>query len=308
MEKRGRILIAVAAVLAIGIIAWAFFGGRSVPPEPMYKGKPLSYWLQAYDPVSGGTNRPNPADADAAMYHAGTNAIPTLLRMVREEGSMKTRLLNWAYRIPYFRKYHPRRPSMEFLVVILGFHALHEDATPAIPELIKILNRNPGLGAMTCSMAVLGQMGPAAADAVPTLLRVATHTNRNVRMGALAALGEIHSDPDKVVPVLIAALHDPSAVNRAVAANSLARFGADAKPAVPALVQIILEPDGGSNSAPVFPGMTGSQNPTVRSLAKDALFPIDPVTYDKVVTNWAVDPALRTNLPWSSNGTRTTRR
>jgi hypothetical protein len=67
MGKRGRILIAMMAVVVVGIMAWAFFAARSAPPEPVYRGKPLSYWLLGYSFPFKDTNLPSQADADAAI-------------------------------------------------------------------------------------------------------------------------------------------------------------------------------------------------------------------------------------------------
>jgi hypothetical protein len=282
MEKRGRILIAAAAVLAIGIIAWAFFGGRSVPPEPMYKGKPLSYWLQAYDPVSGGTNRPSRAYADAAIKHAGTNAIPLLLQMFRaHESPLKTKLLRWASRYAYLRE-HFRSANELNMEAYSGFAVLGGDAAGAVPELIKLVDDTHDDGRATLPILILLRLGPAAHDAVPSLLRAATSTNQSTRGMALAALGQIHANPQAVVPILRSALHDPSANIPAYAAGGLGSFRGQAAPAVPDLVAILREPDGGPNSVPLEPRMSTM---SVRTVVEDALKRIDPDTYARVVTN-----------------------
>ena len=55
--------------------------------EPVYRGKPLSVWLQRY--IQGGSYIgfwPEP-EADEAIRQIGTNAIPTLLLMLREHDS-----------------------------------------------------------------------------------------------------------------------------------------------------------------------------------------------------------------------------
>lgn len=290
MGKRGRILVAVMAIMVAGGVGWSIFWMRSAPPEPVYHGKPLSYWMQGFDIPTSRTNRPNWADAEIALYDAGTNAIPTLLRMVQQDSSLKNTLLRWAYGIPYVKKHYPQRPTMGNFMVVQAFYVLHADAAPAVPALIKNLDGNSSSTAASISMLILGRMGSMATDAIPTLLRIASGNNQNMRAGALSALGQMQSDPDKVVPVLITALHDPSAVNRSVAAGALWYFGTNAKPAVPALVQIISEPDGGSNSVPTFP-LPAGRNLSVRHGAESALQSIDPETYARVVTNTGSNPA-----------------
>ena len=58
--------------------------------------------------------------------------------------------------------------------------------------------------------------------------------DRWVRQSAVRALGRVQSDPDKTIPVLIAALDDR--VTLQAAAIALRAFGPAAKPAIPALV------------------------------------------------------------------------
>ncbi len=96
MGKRGRILIVVVAISVVGVVGWSIFHAWSAPPEPMYQGRPLSYWLLGYSFPFNGTNAPSRADADAAIKDAGTNAIPLLLQMLRAHDSpLKTKLLRW---------------------------------------------------------------------------------------------------------------------------------------------------------------------------------------------------------------------
>lgn len=291
MGKRGRILIAAVAMIVVGVVGWSIFREWLAPSEPMYKGKPLSYWLQGHPQLPGYGTSPSQADVDAAIHEAGTNAIPTLLRLLQTQHSpLKIQLERWAYRIPYIRNHYP--PSLpEEIMATYGFRALGQDAVPAVPDLVKILNGNPSSNLFANTTVILGNIGPAASGAIPTLLRIVTGTNQYQRWYALNTLGRIRSDPDAVVPILIAALRDPAAEIRATAAGGLMYFGTDARPAVPTLVDIISEPDGGSNSAPAYPGIPVKQNTQVRDVAKQTLRIIDPKTYSVLVTNVLPVPA-----------------
>jgi HEAT repeat protein len=60
-----------------------------------------------------------------------------------------------------------------------------------------------------------------------------------VRSTAIFALGKIGTEPDRVVPVLMNALHDPRPDVRINAVRALVQFGPKAKLAVPALVEIL---------------------------------------------------------------------
>jgi HEAT repeat protein len=58
-----------------------------------------------------------------------------------------------------------------------------------------------------------------------------------VRYYAICALGEITAEPERVVPILINALHDPDSQNQIRAVQALGQFGPDAELAVPALAE-----------------------------------------------------------------------
>jgi HEAT repeat protein len=293
MGKRGRILIAMMAVVVVGAMAWAFFAARSAPPEPVYRGKPLSYWLQGYTSAAVFTNVPSQMEAYEAVHDAGTNAIPLLLQMLQTENSQaKITLVLWAFSIPYV-KHHYSWPLNKSYLGLQGFSALGMNATPAIPDLIKILNENSNSITVEYAERILGGLGsaPAAADAVPALLRIASRTNGEEATFAIQTLSQIHPRVDAVVPVLVKALHDPRAPIRANVAFGLGLFGHDAKPAVPELVAILSEPVPGSNSVPAIPGHLMS----VRSAAEIALRAIDPETFARVVTNSTL--LTHTNVP-----------
>jgi HEAT repeat protein len=75
------------------------------------------------------------------------------------------------------------------------------------------------------------------------LLQFAANTNIWVRYRAVVSLGAIHADPERVMPVLINALHDPNENIQNVAVQSLGQFGRHAEPAVPALIAFINAPN-----------------------------------------------------------------
>ena len=107
---------------------------------------------------------------------------------------------------------------------------------------------------------VLGGIGPAASNAVPSLLRNVTRPGKaGLDWNSLEALGEIHAEPQKVVPVLIALLNNPEGNIRLVSIRSLQAFGSDARSAVPALLNLLKD-----------------QKDLVRKAAAQALIVIDP--------------------------------
>ncbi len=112
------------------------------------------------------------------------------------------------------------------------------DASNAVPALIELYDRDLSILGQSTIARALGNIGPAAKQAVPSLLKRGTNPNRSVRASAIYALGQIHCDPEQVVPLLTKSLADTNAWIRWKAALGLKAFGADAKPAVPALVAL----------------------------------------------------------------------
>ena len=82
----------VGVVLALRVIAGGLSWVINRSREPMYEGKPLSYWLECYAPLN--RTETSVQEADHAVQAIGTNAIPTLLRMLQKTDSpLKVRLV-----------------------------------------------------------------------------------------------------------------------------------------------------------------------------------------------------------------------
>jgi HEAT repeat protein len=111
----------------------------------------------------------------------------------------------------------------------------------------------------------LGLIGPAARQAVPSLLRGLPNTNRDLefRLQCILALGRIRAEPERVVPALMKSLSeslsDADVRIRAFSTGALGQYGPDAGSAVPLLTNLLQDP-----------------NPNVRLEATNALKRIDP--------------------------------
>src|SRR5437867_2521606 len=88
-----------AGILLLAFVAlclWRTAGLR----EPVYEGKPLTRWLQGHVASCAADPRFNSPEwnkkAVAAVRRIGTNAIPTLLRMIRSCVSSPTGRLSFA--------------------------------------------------------------------------------------------------------------------------------------------------------------------------------------------------------------------
>jgi HEAT repeat protein len=111
--------------------------------------------------------------------------------------------------------------------------------------LVDKLNALPGIhivcvpadGRRAAAAATLSEFGPAAAGAIPVLLQVLQSKDDAVRGPAALALGKIHQEPNRIVPLLIKCLDDQE-IN-AEAAEALANYGKAAQAAVPKLTTLL---------------------------------------------------------------------
>jgi len=273
MPKRVYFALAVLLVILAGVIGWRGLRER----EPVYQGRSLSKWLEDYTPLPGvfglgdstilligagggvQSYHNDSTKVDAAVRQIGTNALPTLFRMLRaKDSALRLMLVRFAQQHTHTgtKLSHTRDGRLYYRTVrrgiginptpsetlnfraVAAFRALGSDASNAVPELIEMYKQTPGSGPWGPG-AALGAIGPAAAEAIPSLLLNVGNTNAGAREIAIKALGDIHSQSPLVVPVLIAALHDPASEVQRQASLALGRYGEKAKAAVPALLEIL---------------------------------------------------------------------
>jgi HEAT repeat protein len=109
---------------------------------------------------------------------------------------------------------------------------------------IGVLNGIPGiqiayidaLGRRCGAADGLGQLGPAAKAAVPSLIQALKGTD-GVHEAAIRALGNIHSSPEVVIPLLIPYLTNDGLNDKA--AIALGKYGSLAKEAFPKIVPLL---------------------------------------------------------------------
>jgi HEAT repeat protein len=108
-----------------------------------------------------------------------------------------------------------------------------------VPALIEIADQDISPSSQTAAIQSLGYVGPPAKQAVPSLLLLATNAHWELRSAAVRALGRIHVEPNRVLPVLTNALHDTNVSVQLYAVGALRDFGPNAKLAVPALFEYL---------------------------------------------------------------------
>lgn len=250
-----RILFTLLSLAALGVLVWVFLSARQ-PPEPVYQGKPLRYWLAFITPVGG----PLGNQTDEAVRQIGTNAIPTLLEMLQANDSPLK--LKWMALLQKQHFIHPPQPAWRpNREAAMAFEVLGATASNAVPALVQIYRRKISTFSQLEILEALGDIGPSASPAATSvLLDALTNSDAFLRLYAVMAINKIHSEPEVFVPALINALKDSDGHVRYRAAEALTAYGPVAKTAVPALVGL-------SKSDPDL---------SVRTHAADALKEIDP--------------------------------
>jgi hypothetical protein len=252
VPKRIKIALVAGVFALVGIIAWQLLLPLPRDPDLVYEGKPLSSWLNAawsWIPLGDYPERtwlppaypfglaPDQQMAVNTVRQVGTNALPTLFRMLRaKDSALRLKLLTW---VDWQRliKIDPKSAANQNLAARFAFEVLGGTAQTAVPTLIEIADGNISPTSRACAIESLGFIGPSAREAIPALLGWTTNADLGVRYRAILSLGRIHSEADRVVPVLIEGLRGQGPV-RWSAAWALGEFGGDAKMAVPALVEL----------------------------------------------------------------------
>jgi hypothetical protein len=134
MKPRLRIALILLLVAVLGEVFW-----QAVPvSEPVYQGKPLGFWLEAFE-LENFPGKPNFNEAVDAVRDAGTNAVPILLRTLRvSDSDWKQRLTRLAQRQRFIRvRYVPG--ERQNWAARQAFMALNRGAVQfAVPSLVEI--------------------------------------------------------------------------------------------------------------------------------------------------------------------------
>lgn len=258
-KAKGAVAAAVVLIAGAGtvVVKDHFF-----PSEPSYQGRKLSQWLVDIDFGQPPDKRQK---AGAAMRQMGVRTLPFLLAGLDPDKSSdaRSRQATW------------------------GFDALGPVAKPAIPQVVRLLEKNPGYAPL-----VLAEIGPDAMPevlqaltngsfwvrdnaaiglanaissgkisseqaiaALPIAVRNLTYTDanpvyqENTRWRAASLLGALKLNPDLSIPALMGGLQETNPTIAAACADALKGFGPQAKPAIPLLTKAASSTDAQLNTA-----------------------------------------------------------
>ncbi len=195
----------------------AHFIARSRTPQ--YHGKTVPEWFEAIAPVWNQGNYQISKDDPAvlALKQIGPDAVPYLMKLFSRKEPVKE---------PSWKKY--QRMVRERLPVLpLPPYDEHKD--------------------LFIASRVLMEMGSSASNAVPQLILLGKAPNpqgieRFQAWNAIFILGSTHSRPEICVPFLIDGVNSSNGGRRIFSAQALSKFGSEAKPALPALRQMLKAP------------------------------------------------------------------
>ncbi|HSU54936.1 MAG TPA: HEAT repeat domain-containing protein [Candidatus Dormibacteraeota bacterium] len=288
MKFTTKKLAAMAALVLAGVWALCWMLERPRINEPTYRGKGLTYWLKRLDDGQGNgissgsvpTLSPPQLEAANAIRAIGTNALPILMRDIHSRPSEKAFNAGVRQRLNTFIQ----RFTRGFLLfddftpedrirwrAAEGLAALGPLASPAIPELNRLLLTNyfhssikesayvlstvgpEGIAILTnapqhdewsgmCAIWALGQHPAAGTNCIPFLVGATTSTSEGTACGAIQVLGMLRCNSEQVVPALAAALSDRRAPVRRDAASALGEYRAQARSAIPQLSLLTNDP------------------------------------------------------------------
>ena len=260
--KRFRIALGLVAITALAGLTWQVIHHR----EPIYRGRPLSYWLEE---INRADSLEKTVPASNALRAMGTNALPFLLCHIEHKDSrIKT----------YLAKFCERQAILKLQLLeqnpllspsLLAVKELGAGATPLIPDFVKLVEKDD-------MRSWRGEMGLWAIghEAKPALEKMCQSTNEHVRAtaGLLLARVSVRDDgwswgwnksavsgrklfglgsvvTDKVVLALRQNLvHREAAVRRA-SAEALKRVGTQGNFCKSALMDALNDEDGAVREA-----------------------------------------------------------
>ena len=247
MGKKRRILFtAIMLGVLCGVAYWLI---ASSVPMPYYNGKSLTYWIEQFRQFGYGLRSEDPGkmqQARESIQKIGTNALPMLLRMTAADGNSALEKVKRDLNDLKITHLHLNTAFDDHWTSTFGFLALGQIVSPATPELIVLLrHKNPET--REAAVRALGNIGPGAESAVPTLIKCLDDPEWGMRFYSAQALEQVGKKPEMVVPVLIQKLDESHrATNTFQSIMSVLEAYKDyplTKTAVPRLIEFLTDSD-----------------------------------------------------------------
>jgi hypothetical protein len=176
--KRGRVILILAAVLALGGLAVYL----AQPGEPTYQGRKLSSWVQ--DAMKGG--RESPAALDA-VRKIGTNAFPIYWKWMGAQNNPVKLKINQLLDRQHFIQFRFNEDAMDRITS--GYDGIVLLGTAAVPCLVEIIhNRSTKAGNRRAAMDILSDIDGGRGIGLPEYVEMLKCPERELRVGAAVIL------------------------------------------------------------------------------------------------------------------------
>ncbi len=211
----------VALVLGgVTLAAFVWSKAASYLGEPRYAGRRLSEWVSELWDESNVT----PSSAQA-IQTIGTNAIPWLLEELRANGSWPERFNVAIYKLKFidYNRYRLSTPHERRVRAQVAFWILGTNAQPAVPELVRLVERVEYPFPVLHSLAGIG---PVAVNPLKALITDSRDgyvqaEAVNAVVAAFQGLRLSAAEAEFLLPELIALTNSPDRNVKATALNAL---------------------------------------------------------------------------------------
>ena len=287
---RNRLYL-VGGVLLVAALGWATWQAmRSLPREPVYDGKPLSYWLS---PLQVGPGR----QTVGIVYKVGhsqrfvgpfrnaplsilsdSNAVPFLIKALKRDTWFRAaNYWRWLWpKLPHAIQRHLSPPADNREVRWRAAHllkAMGSIARPSVPALIRAMKEDQDSAVRVQAASALSTLGEGDRAVVSALAAGLKDSDGDVRLRVLQALSELgHKGDRTVIKPLVAALSDSYPLVRQHAVILLASLSQGEPAVVTALVGALKDNDPTvQGTAAEFLGALGRKDEAAATALKAAL-------------------------------------
>src|SRR5260370_3212437 len=212
MRRRGVVLVVVGCLVLPSVVVVVWPRER----EPRYNGRTLSEWISRYY-LNGSKNnyeakQSAAEEADAAVRQIGTNALDWLVKWISyDPPSWKLRVRVLLSKLPAcISSFLSEGAESRAVYAMLSFGVLQEAASPAVPDLMKLVgDTNTPASVVSRAANALSFIGQPALDPELAFLADTNRPNRRYLTTGMANMRRPSAAPATAVPILIRCLDDP---------------------------------------------------------------------------------------------------